>query len=408
MSIIKQNGKILLLLLCCILLLSPLSLINSPWTNHPSVKIAGPIEYHMNPDSPTWARLVMDFPNYFTTDNGKTRIQRPLYVVFSRVFYNGLFYFRNWVPDHTVQRITSLKKRATHPGHWVSVNSRNFVVAWASCILTNWLIFWLAISFVYFGLCPYFSKIVAFGLALIPFLHNDALHFYLMPHSEPFNLLIPALFVLMAGQIWPKKRTSYLLTSLMGVFMLGKGLMFPIGSWFYEYLWERPWQKNLRVLFLLILLFFLPLVGYRGFLKMFQLPVYNHEIVEYRQVIWMKDYFIQGRYFEIFLRWIQGLITHLGYTFWSFSAPVLGIAGLLLHPGSRPFHFNHPLLRHTFIYSALCAVFWMFVGLQTPGNAVTQFPLVLGVLGLLLKNRTQVPGRWLIAILAGQIVFHLI
>ncbi len=387
MDKISIRAKIYLCFLFLILVFSLLYFIQPGWTEFRSVNIYGPFNYGMNPDSPTWARLVMDFPDYFTTEYGKIRIMRPLYVVIARSIYVSVSPIKAVIPEKFVNKVRKIKRGANHPENWVEVDSRNFIIAWGSCVLINIFIYWISAVLIFEGLKNFFSVIPSFLLALFPLLHFDTINFYLMPHSEPFNVFIPALLIFVIGKYWLRGCPGYIGATIFGLSLTAKAIFYPFVNWIYEYIFESDTCKAKLYFLLSSVLIIAPSLLYLVSLYYWNLPLYNHEVVKYRQVIWIFDYCKEGNFFGIVTRLIKGLFIHNYQIFLGFGVPLTAVASILVCNGMFKLNAKQRYLgKHIAVYTLAGVFFWMVVGRHSANNVVGQFPLVIFLTGIITER----------------------
>jgi hypothetical protein len=180
--------------------------------------------------------------------------------------------------------------------------------------------------------------------------------------------------------------------------MLGKALAFPILNWLRG--------RTLRERVLLLALFALPAAAYSGLLLVTGLPLYNHEVVVYRQGVWMWDWMLEGRGPEIPIRWARGLVAHLGNLTRGFPVPLLAGLALLLRRGQgRPLPAPW-LFAPLVLYGLACLVFWVLLGYDPPRLSVLHFPWVLAGLGSLATTRSDRPARLLAAVAALHLLLR--
>jgi hypothetical protein len=362
------------------------------------VSLPGGVRYAFNADSALFARTVERFPRgFWDCEQGKVRIMRPLYSALGRVIYLPLSAVAPLVPDSLASRVRELKGRANHPEIWADVDERKLLVAWAALVVVNVAVTWLSGFLIVRSLARAGSTSEAFVLALIALFHFDAVDFILVPHSEVFNLLVPAvtLDAVTRGKGTPEPARATAL--LLGFLMLGKALAYPILNWLRG--------RRLREAVLLLALFALPGAAYSGLLLVAGLPLYNHEVVVYRQGIWMLDWIREGRGPEIPLRWARGLVAHLANLALGFAVPLLASLGLLLRRArGRPFPAPW-LLPPLAFYGLACLVFWVVLGYDPPRLSVLHFPWVLAGLGVA-AARSDRPMSVLVAVTALHLLLR--
>jgi hypothetical protein len=371
----------------------------NPEAHRHDVSFPGGVRYAFNADSALFARTVVRFPRgFWDCEQGKVRIMRPLYAALGRAVYLPLSATAPLLPESLTFRVRKLKEQTNHPEIWADVDERGLLVAWAALVVVNVAVTWSSGLLILRALARVFSRPSALGLALIALFHFDAVDFILVPHSEVFNLLVPAvtLDALVRGKGRPEPARGSAL--LLGSLMLGKALAFPILNWLRG--------RTLREGALLLGLFALPAAAYFGLLFVTGLPLYNHEVVAYRQGIWMLDFMVEGRGPEIPVRWARGLVAHLLNLARGFPVPLLaGLALLLRRRPGRPSPAPW-LVAPLVLYGLACLVFWVLLGYDPPRLSVLHFPWVLAGLGSLAATRSDRPARLLAAVAALHLLLR--
>jgi len=362
------------------------------------VPLPGGVRYAFNADSALFARDVVRFPQgLWDCDVCKVRILRPLYPALGRIVYLPLSTMRSLVPESLTSRVRRLKETTHHPEMWEGIDERALLVAWGALIVVNLVLSWLSALVVLQALERVFPGAVAFWLTLVALFHFDAIDFIVVPHSEIFNLVVPALVLDALTRGRGRPEPARLAAGLLGVLMLGKALAFPILNWLRG---RRPAE-----LALLLALFALPVALYSALLVAFGLPLYNHEIVVYRQGVWMLDWLREGRAAEIPWRWARGLGAHLANLALGFGVPLLACLALLLRKPRSP--APAPWLRPPLVlYGLACVAFFVLLGYDPPRLSVLHFPWVLAALGTLAVTRTDRPGPVVATVVALQVVLR--
>lgn len=357
--------------------------------------MAAGLSYAFNADSPAFARIVVRFPEgLWDCEQGRVRILRPLYPALGRLVYLPLLPLSGLIPDRWAARVSSLMNRANHPEIWAGMDARSVLLAWAALVIVNLGLAFLASLLTMGALARFLPTPEAFWLTPLMILHFNAVDFILVPHSEIFNLLVPAL-VLDAltrgsGSPQPARATAFLL----GVAMLGKALAFPIVSWLPGGTARR--KAGLLGLFLLPGALYMILLAATG------LPLYNHEVSHYRQGIWMLDWWREGREAEIPLRWARGLAEHAWNLARGFAIP-LAATGLLLLFRMRRLSPSLWLARPLLLYATCCGAFWILLGYDQPRLSILHYPWVLAAAGILARTRLERPTPLLACLVCLQV-----
>ena len=274
-----------------------------------SVRLWGMLNYSYNGDSSEYAMLVAEFPRGF--QQHRPRVLRPLYPALGFLVYQPLCPLKPLLPSDFCRRAEDVMAKNGGPEVWKGVDVRNVMLAWAALIIVNFLLYAASIALIVQSLRRIFPPQIAILLAAVPALHRDTVDYLLVPSAEPFNLLLPAIFLYAAMVLWPAKRPACGAAAAIGLGMLGKGSVFLVGNWLYEHLVIRNWRCGWRYAVVCVTLFVAPMAIYLAMLHVAGVPAYNHEITVYRQFVWMGDYLRQGRTLEIPLRWLTGLATHV-------------------------------------------------------------------------------------------------
>jgi hypothetical protein len=359
----------------------------------------GGVRYAFNADSALFARLVVQFPQgFWNSEQGKVRILRPLYPALGRCVYLPLMPLAHLIPESWAARVQKLKTQTNHPEIWAGVDERSLLVGWAALIAVNFAVCWSSAALTLHALARILPGPQAFCLALLVLFHFDAVDFILVPHSEVFNLLVPAVtldaLTRGMGRTEPARATVFLL----GVLQLGKALVFPVVNWLRG---RRPLE-----ILLLLVLFALPGAVYAAVLTAAGLPLYNHEIVVYRQGVWMLDYIRENRAGEIPWRWARGLVRHVANLALGFAVPFLASALLLLRKARQTAPAPW-LLSPLLTYGLCCVAFWVLLGFDPPRMSIVHFPWVLVALGCVVSTRSARPVFVLTVVTALQVLSRL-
>src|SRR5262249_12361381 len=169
-----------------------------------------------------------------------------------------------FVPAALTARVHRLLETTKRQDMWAGIDERGLLVAWASLVVVNLVLTWLSAGVIFRALERVFGGPAAFWLALVALFHFDSIDFVVVPHSDIFDLVVPA--VLLAALVRGRGRPepARLTAWLLGVLMLGKALAFPILNWLRG---RKP-----RELVVLMAVFALPVLLYSALLQAFRLP----------------------------------------------------------------------------------------------------------------------------------------
>ena len=350
------------MLLLAILFAGCLHFVNLPEeSNWHRIQVTGAIVYAADPDSPIFARSVVRFPaglNDFP--QSRARLMRPLYSVAGWIVFQPLSLFEEFVPPGLARRVAAKMKEANNPDVWRGVDSRRLVLAWGSLVIVNVIMIWGSLVLVRRALLAIFPEPVATLLsASLPF-HFTIIRWVYVPHTEPFDLLIPAVFLYTAARIWSRGGTGWMGASVLGILLLGKPIAFPAFNWLYEHLLSRPRRSgSIRTTLLLLGMLCAPTALYAGLLMKFGIRPEWFELSEYRQVTWMMDYVRAGRVSDIPVRWADNLVSHVRLTLLSFAAP-FAITGIVstFRQERRASHLPPGLVGHLVTFVLAGCLFW--------------------------------------------------
>ncbi len=439
-----------LALLACLTLFSTLHFLRPNRATHQhAAHLVGPIVYAYNADSADYVWLALRFPQGLATERGKIRRMRPLYPFLGWAAYQPLRLLEPLVPARAEALLQAQLAESGSGAIWAGIRPRQIIMAWLGEVGVNFLLVWLALGLLFAGLRVVFARRVAFLLALLPGLHFNTIDFLLVPHTEAFNLLVPALLVWTiarwqtgewerqraegAGQIGALEQVSApgreeegrppggarladALTSTgnsgragafaLGVFLLGKALLYPIANWMYEAARTRR-PGAWRDLAVSLLLFAAPTLLYGALIKATGLAAYNHEITHYRQFIWMLDELKAGHGGDIPHHLAFGLVTTLRQALLGFLAPYIVMGALILRRNRSNFALPALYGRHIGVYTLAGLAFWTLSGFYMTRLTLTLFPLPLFALGTLAIRKTDRPAVWLTAALILEALLHL-
>ena len=260
--------------------------------------------YWFNADSAAYARAVVRFPAGLNDcEQGRARLSRPLYPFLGWLVYQPLRPWAGWVPTGVAQRVSQVMQKANHPEIWDGVDPRSVVLAWVALVAVNVGLYLASMILTLRALGEVFEAGLATALALLVAGHSNTIEFVFVPSSEPFNALIPALFLNEALRRWPRSASGRLSALGLGILMLGKGLAFPFLNWLAD-AWKR--EGRWREMVLRSLMLTAPFAGYRILLAALGVSWYSAETEAYRQFVWMVDDARADLWLEIPMRWLAG------------------------------------------------------------------------------------------------------
>jgi hypothetical protein len=371
--------------------------------------LPGGVEYSWNPDSPAFARIVVRFPEEFVlTPGGRARILRPLYVAPGWILYNVAGpIIRPALPGPLVRKVRATMARANHPENWIGIDPEDLTVAWICLVGVNVLILVLSLILVYSALSVLFGSALSAALTATAATQVDFVRYVFVPHTEPFNILIPALFLFALVRRWMAGSTDGASALALGIAQLGKPIAFPAANWVVEPLrrFGSPgWKQSVKYLGLIAA----PALVYVTTLIVLGLPPYSPEVSEHNQVVWMLDYIRQGDVFGLVGHFAGNLGKHLGQAAYVFIAPIGTVAALYLFRGmggvSRRLEMSEAIRFHAALYFVIGVLFWSSVGLMSARLTSVYYPLVILILGGLAHRLAVHPVRWVSAAIAGNVV----
>ncbi len=372
-----------------------------------SVPIAPYVNYSYNGDSSEYAILVATFPGGFKQH--PMRVLRPLYPFLGSLVYQPLRVLKPFLPADFCGRIADVMARNGGEQTWSGMDVRDVVLAWAALIVVNFALYTAALLVIVHALQRIFPPGIAVLLALYPALHRDTLDYLLVPSAEPFNFLIPGIFLYTAMVVWPSKRAGYATALVQGLGMLGKGLAFVIGNWLYEHLFVRNWRNAWRPALLCLMIFAAPAAIYLVMLRVAGVTAYNHEVMVYRQFIWNADYLREGKIAEIPMRWLTGLGTHLCGVAMDWAVPLAMCALLTFRREIRVFAVDRALQRHLIVYTFCAAAFWVVGSVLYFRLDICYYPPIIVLLGALTARKLVRPHQFLLGgLLLQAVVFAVV
>jgi hypothetical protein len=406
----RTEVRTFLLLFCALLASAGLHLSFPDRQEHQrSVRLSRLLDYVYNSDSSEYAILVTTFPSGFKQH--PIRLLRPLYPAIGFLVYQPLRALKPLLPADFCRRAADAMAKNGGEPVWKGMDVRDVVLAWAALIIVNFGLYMASLVLIVQSLRRVFAPHLASLLAMYPALHRNAIDFILVPAADPFNVLLPAIFLYTASVIWSEKRVGLETAFALGVGILGKGILYPIGNWAYEHLAVRNWREGWRVAILCGGLFAAPMLTYLALFLVPGMPDWRQDvnIQRDRSFLWMLDYFQEGLLVEIPMRWMSSAATHLMQVVEGWAVPLC--LGLLVafRTDRKSLVVQRNLCRHLLVYSASAAVFFVLGPFLYPRLSICYYPAVVVALGVVVVRRTAKPGACLLlGLIAQAIVFALV
>lgn len=347
-----------------------------------------------NADSPAFARTVVRFPRGFIDcEQGRARLSRPLYSLLGWMIFKPLQPLARFVPVKIGAHVSEVMARANHPEIWTGIDPRELVLAWGALVLVNLALYLVALLLIHDALGRWFSPDLALALCLLTAWHPNTIDFVLIPHSEVFNVLIPALFLHALFRRWPEGDRWPGGALLLGICMLGKGLAFPFVNWLLE-IARRP--QPIRNLAAAITLFSTPFLLYRAALAYLRIPWFSAETETYRQFVWIVDDASSGNWAHIPLRIVGSGVEYALASVQVLAVPLVATIALALAGRRRPdtdATGTPAVTFHLVAYTIACLFFWAFSGLVAPRLSICLVPPMAVALGQAAASRWRSPAR---------------
>ena len=175
--------------------------------NAKSVRLNSFLNYRFNQDSGEYALLVVTFPHGLKQH--KTRTLRPLYPGLGLLVYQPLRLLENLLPEKICPQAEVLTAKGGGDTVWKGVDMRDLVMAWTALIVVNVALYMIALVLILLSLRRVFSPSLALLLAMYPATQRNTIDYLLVPSTDVFNVLLPAIFLYTATVIWSKNATGW-------------------------------------------------------------------------------------------------------------------------------------------------------------------------------------------------------
>jgi hypothetical protein len=300
------------------------------------------------------------------------------------------------IPEEIAQRASARAMESIEADLWKDVDMRDLIMAWASLVILQNLVYYTAFLLIFFALAAVFDQHIALVLTMYPAVQRDTIDFLLTPSPNMFDVLVPAIFLYTLAKLWSTKRSGVIAAFVVGISMLGKNIVFPFCNWLYEYLFVRPWRKSWKTALLAGILFVAPTLAYQCLLLLLKIPFYNHEIQAARQFIWIWDFISDGRAAYIPLELLRVLGKHLLQFGEGWMIPLVFCATLACLKDKKTFVLPPNMKRHLIVYVVCAAVFWVTAHNISSRYVFYYFPAVVVLMGVLATRKLARPVPWLV------------
>ncbi len=377
--------------------------------NWKSARLGSLLSYPYNTDSGEYAFLVVTFPHGLKEH--EARALRPLYPGLAFLVYQPLRLLERWIPEKICRQAAVLTAEGGGASVWKGVDLRDMVTAWAALIVVNVVLYMTSLLLILSSLRRVFPPSLALLLTMVPATQRNAIDFLLVPATDVFNVLLPAIFLYTATALWSKKRGGLATALALGVGVLGKGVLYPFCNWLYEHLAVRDWRRGWRTALLCTSLFALPTLLYLGLAWLTGMTNWSHDVnvARDRDFIWMIDDLRKGMFAAIPWRWLSSLGTHLRQFVVGWPVPLVLCAVLALRKDVAPFVLGRDLKRHLVFYVVAAAAFFVLGPFLYPRLSICYYPAVVVLLGVLAARKLARPGVvLLLAVVAQMVVFAVV
>lgn len=252
-----------------------------------TVRLAGPVHVDVNIDSPLFVLLAQD-PRLLLTDTGREWQSRPAYIT------------AGWVlaqPFHAIGlRKVGEKVLANRPLPRIPGNYGTYLPEFAGLILLNAML--VVAALVLLRRLLRAERYTAPALlipAAILLLNLVTKEGFWTPHLQMFNVFVPVLTLSLL--VWIDSREKAVSTAeaaavcaALGVGALAYGaFIIPAAAVSLRLLLSRGRRWRVPKAFVLGAVFFLPMLAWVTFVKARTGSFYSHEVVAYRELVWIAD-----------------------------------------------------------------------------------------------------------------------
>ena len=319
-------------LLCCTLLVCGCLHLFFPdrIENWKSARLGSLLSYPYNTDSGEYAFLVVTFPH------GLKQHEAPFSGRFTPglafLVYQPLRLLERWIPEKICRQAAVLTAEGGGTSVWKKVDLRNMVTAWAALIVVNVVLYMTSLLLILSSLRRVFPPSLALLLTMVTATQRNAIDFLLVPATDVFNVLLPAIFLYTAIRpvVEETRRTGHG-ADLGGGRAWKRGLV-PLLQLALRTSRRRDWHAAGGRRLLCTSLFALPTLLYLGLAWLTGLTNWSHNVnvARDRDFIWMIDDLRKGMFAEIPLRWLSSLGTHLRQFVVGWPVPLVLCAVLAL------------------------------------------------------------------------------
>jgi hypothetical protein len=355
------------------------------------VNLWGPVHFNLHCDSYRFIVLAQDPHGLLELDN--KRQGRPLYILLGWAL---AIPFRALPSEFTEQYLPNVNFMGLSPEHYLP--------EFSGFLLLNGLLL-LASILLFRRLLGSTSLLNAWTLLpLVVLLANEVTKaFFWVPHLQIFNIFVPIASLSLYCWMQPRLQTlTWLHFSVVGLLVgfgaliygsfavtaVGAALCILVGEG-TNALRERLASKSLQS-FLLLGSFFLPTAAWVGLVTSLTGSFYNHEIVKFRQFVWLGDSLAQGAnvlFADLAANFVE--YTHTVATVLAF--PCLALASvvaitLALNVSHRPDDLYKSRGFAVLLYFLSALLFYGLMGFYQTRLSWALVPAVLLILGMEIRQ----------------------